>query len=80
MIISLAFAALGCTFGADGAMKAPLLSRFLCSSGFVPPLQGLLGFSDVTQGCARSSLTLGFYIFGPSALLFIAADCVAERG
>ena len=37
--------------------------------GLIPPLQGSSHFPDVTQGCARSSLPLGFYITGPSALI-----------
>ena len=36
--------------------------------GLIPPLQGSSHFFGVTQGCARSSLPLGFYIAGPSAL------------
>ena len=36
----------------------------------MPPLQGSFHSSHVTQACARSSLCLGYYICGPSALQF----------
>ncbi len=46
---------------------------------FVAPLQGSSRFSDVTQGCAPSSLPLGYYIAGPSALrTSCATGCILK--
>ena len=47
--------------------------------GLMPPLQGSSHFFDVTQGCAPSSLPLGFYITGPSALHFAAIPAPKVR-
>ena len=52
---------------------------FRVACGLIPPLQGSSHFLDVTQGCARSSLPLGFYIAGPSALRFDAIPAPKVR-
>ncbi len=47
--------------------------------GLISPFQGSSHFFDATQGCARSSLPLGFYIAGPSALRAAAIPAPKAR-